>query len=264
MLKNFLIAILLITLTACTTTTTEKLPVKPAKSAADYNLELGMSYLQQGDMQRAKHKLLTALQQSPDSAKANEAMGYFQETTGDKQAAGNYYLKAVQLNPKSGRAQNNYGTFLCRSGRYQEAEQHFLMALQDASYLNTAQVYENAGLCALSVPDDAKALAYFSKAVAQDSRLSTSWLELGQITYRQANYKLAQQYLNQYMQMVAEPSAEALWLGIRVARQLNDANDAGKYTLELQGKHPNSAEYREFLKTQKQLPVLKTKRVLYL
>ena len=262
--KNFRLFIGTVFLTACTSLTKAPLVApETGEQAAKSNVELGMGYLQQGDMQRAKRKLLLALQQSPDSAQAHEAMGYFQENTGDKKAAENSYLRAISLDPKSGRARNNYGTFLCRVGRYQEADQQFALALQDPTYLNTAQAYENAGLCAMQIPDDGKASAYFNKAVLQDPRLSIPWLELGQLSYKQASYTQAQQYLNHYFQLVTEPNAEALWLGVRVARQLNDTESAGRYTLMLQSKHPNSAEYRELLASQKSLPAPKRKRVLY-
>lgn len=253
MKKNiFTFGLISLLLTACSSITSNE-PVKTTatKSAADYNVELGMGYLQQGDTARAKQKLLTAIEQQPYSAQAHDAMGYFLDNTGDSKSAESYYKNALALDSKSGAVQNNYGTYLCRHGRYQEAEQHFMLAVQDTNYLNTAGAYENAGLCAMQVPDLVKARDYFNQAVQHDPKRPLSWLELGEISYQQNKYQEAQQALSRYMQLTAEPGPEALWLGVRIARQLGDNTTAGNYTLTLQSKYPNSAEYKQLLASPK-------------
>lgn len=269
MKKNiFFVVGILFSLTACSSLfqsegeTSKVTSAKPTKTAAEYNVELGMGYLQQGDMQRAKSKLLTAVQQAPNSAQAQAAMGYYLENTGDNKNAESYYAKAVAINPQAGSAQNNYGTYLCRRGRYQEADQHFLLAVQDPNYLNTAGAYENAGLCAMQIPDLTKATNYFNQALQQDSRRALSWLELGKISFQQQNYPAAQTYFNHYMELTAEPSADALWLGIRIARQLGDTNAAGSLTLTLQSRYPNSPEYKQLIATPNTTNT-KVKRPLY-
>ena len=144
--------------------------------AANTNVELGLAYLQQHDSVRAKEKLLRALQQAPDWEVSQDAMAYFLENTGNKAAAEKYYQQAVKNN--SALACNNYGNFLCRDHRPLEAEKMFLKAVDNPVYLNTAKAYENAGLCALTIPDKIKAKIYFQKALQQDALLSLSQQEL--------------------------------------------------------------------------------------
>lgn len=219
-------------------------------SASNCNVQLGVSYLQQGDVQRAKSKLLTAIDQAPDSSQAQDAMGYYMENTGDTQSAEKFYLKAIALNPQAGSAHNNYGTYLCRIKRFQEADKQFMLAVQDVNYLNTAAAYENAGLCAMQIPDQNKAAGYFQKAVLQDPKRSVAFLQLGEIYYKQNNFKTAQQNLDQYMNLVSDPSPEALWLGVRLARSQNDTVTGGKYAIMLQTKYPNSEEFKKLRATQ--------------
>lgn len=243
-------------LSACTTTVTTRAPAKHNLTiqhnltAAGYNVQLGMAYLQQGDVQRAKSKLLLAHAQAPTWAPANDALAYYFETTGDMQKAQHYYVKAVDINPKAGAPQNNYGTFLCRTGHYQQAEQHFIIATQDTNYINTAAAYENAGLCALKIPDTAKATGYFQQAIKQDPRRATSFLELAQLDFKQNNIAQAQQDFNQYLQLTPNLDAEALWLGIRLARAMHNSALASSYILQLQNKYPNSFEYRQLRASQ--------------
>lgn len=261
-LKQFIITILIVTLTACSVFSKSKTQIS-GPQASDVNVQLGLAYLENGDVQRAHQKLLRAEEQSPSSLQAKEAMGYFLESTGSLSSADAYYRRATTLNPKSGAAQNNYGTFLCRRGRYSEADQHFLLALQDPSYLNTAQVYENAGLCAMQIPNTEKASGYFTQAITQDPKRAISWLELGRINYQTKNYQQAQQYLDHYMQLVKEPTANALWLGAVLARNLGNQTAAGSYTLMLQTRFPNSDAYKALIHTPKLKTKHKSKQLYY-
>lgn len=167
---------LLLNLSACSSNKsaidTEELSRKV--KTAKINAQLGIAYLEKGDVQRAKQKLLLSLEQAPNSPEPWYTMGYFLETTGNKQEAETYYLKAIALSPSQSEAKNNYGTFLCRTGRYQAAIQQFLQAAHARNYINPAAAYENAGLCALKIPDNKQARNYFQSALKSDSSRSLS------------------------------------------------------------------------------------------
>lgn len=146
--------------------------------AATYNVQLGLGYLKQGDRPRAKKKLLTALEQDPNSPDANAAIAYYFEQTSELEQSRRYYLKAVSLSSNGGAQLNNYGAFLCRQGEYKKAETYFLKAVKDEHYVHTAGAYENAGLCALAVPDYDNAKLYFTSALNQDPSRRVSLYEL--------------------------------------------------------------------------------------
>jgi type IV pilus assembly protein PilF len=269
MLKLALILTFLLTLSACQTgNQSGNLLLSPENSAASlaqaskYNVQLGLAYLNAGDFQAAKQKLILAQQQDPDSYIAQGAMGYFLNKTGETKQAEIFYKKAISLNPTAGATQNNYATFLCQQKRYAEADAHFMLAVQAPNYLNTAQAYENAGLCALQIPNTEKAAVYLNKAVSQDPTRVLAWLELAEMSYSQKNYAEAQTYLDHYMALSNEPEAEALWLGIRIARENGDTDKAGSYSLILQNRYPNSQQTKELLKTP-YVPGKKTQKVLY-
>ncbi|WP_045105973.1 type IV pilus biogenesis/stability protein PilW [Legionella hackeliae] len=218
-------------LTACQHQVAEKVvetASNKAKSqeAAAYNAQLGIAYLKQGDMPRAKRKLLTALDLAPNSADVNVAMAYFLEKTGDIKDAKIYYQKALSLAPKSGAQLNNYGTFLCRLGQYREAESYFLKAVSDVRYVHTAAAYENAGLCAEAIPDYGKAKQYFERALKQDPKRSESLYQLVTIELKQKHANRALMYLQKYAQPSAHDPA-LLALAVDVAHQ------AGKKNIEL-------------------------------
>lgn len=141
---------------------------QPTREAASYNTQLGLAYLKQGDRPNAKRKLLLALSQAPHSPDANAAMAYFMEMSGEIDKARLFYEKAMTMAPGKGAQLNNYGAFLCRHGQYERAEQYFLRAANDINYEHTAGAYENAGLCAMAIPNYIKAKHYFAKALQHD------------------------------------------------------------------------------------------------
>jgi type IV pilus assembly protein PilF len=170
--------------------------------AATYNVQLGLGYLKQGDRPRAKRKLLLALDQQPNSPDVNASLAYYFEQTTELDQAKKYYSKALALSNDSGPQLNNYGTFLCRQGDYQGAEKYFLKAVKDQSYLNTAAAYENAGLCALEIPDNDKAMSFFQKALNQDPSRRLSLYELTKIESKLGKDDEAVKLLQQYPEIV--------------------------------------------------------------
>lgn len=169
-----IIVILVISLLSACNTTSSKLENDKLTRTALLNTRLGMAYLEKNEVQPAKQKLLLALEEAPNIPETWYSMAYFLEKTGNPIDAKKYYLKAISLAPSNGEAQNNYGTFLCRAGDYQEAISHFLQAVKDTNYLDTASAYENAGLCALKIPDNKLAMQYFHHAVQEDPTMTTS------------------------------------------------------------------------------------------
>jgi type IV pilus assembly protein PilF len=147
-------------------------------STAKINIQLGVHYLQENNVFRAKQKLILALNQAPNIPETWYTMAYYFEITGNNEEAQRYYLKSIAIAPERGDVQNNYGTYLCRMGRYKESIKYFLLAAENPQYLDTASAYENAGFCALKIPDRNLAIKYFNKAVIEDPKRLVSQQEL--------------------------------------------------------------------------------------
>jgi len=196
--------------------------------AASYNMQLGLGYLSQGNRQRAKIKLLLALDQEPKSADINAAMAYYLEQTHDDEQAKKYYLNALSLSHHSGAQLNNYGAFLCRKTQYLEAERYFLQAVRDPQYINTAGAYENAGLCALAIPDRQKARVYFTNALNQDPEKRESLYELVVLETSDGKDKAAMQLLEQHPNLVLNDRV-LLDFAKEAARKLGEFDMALQY-----------------------------------
>lgn len=227
MYLRFVLILLVSFLTACSTTNTQPAITNNANSvlstnnlpAAGLNVQLGVTYLQQGNPALAKPKLLLALQQAPDWPPALDAMAYYLETTGDSVAAEKYYQQALSISPKDGSANNNYGTFLCRAKRYPEALHTFEQAIADPNYLNAANAYENAGMCATDANNTAAARKYYEHALLLNPNSSIALLGLAKLAYQRQDDSLAQHYLSAY-QKTGASDPEALTLADQIATKL--------------------------------------------
>ncbi len=206
---------------------------KHRSDAAGYNVQLGLGYLKQGNIPRSKRKLLLALEQAPNSPEANAAMAYFMEKTGDVDRAKTYYQKAMASAPGRGTQLNNYGAFLCRQGDYVQAEEYFLKAVNDFQYEHTAGAYENAGLCAMAIPDDTKAEHFFSKAVEQDPSSNQSLYELVKLEMKHNRLDEALAHLRKYPETVLH-SQEILTLAVQAAHQSGQLEVEANYRSSLE------------------------------
>lgn len=188
-------------------------------NTAKINAQLGIAYLERHNIQRAKQKLLLALEQAPDTPEPWYAMGYFLETTGNKADAKTYYLHAIDLAPQRGDVQNNYGTYLCRTGQYDAAIQHFMMAVQDHNYLDPADAYENAGMCALKIPNNRMARNYFSTALLQDPSKPNALLGLAELDYKSGNYRAASHQLSTF-RSIFPATPQSNYLSTQIQKKL--------------------------------------------
>lgn len=219
--KIILIITILLIVSACTNTKSPT-DIKADKkiATAKINVQLGMAYLERHDAQRAKQKFLLALSEAPTLPEAWYSMAYYLEVTGNKASAKEHYLKAISFAPKRGDVQNNYGTFLCRNGDYQNSIKHFLLAVKDTQYIDTADAYENAGLCALKIPNNALAKQYFEQAIKQDPNHPASLLELATLSYQDKQYKAAKDQLDAFLLLSpATPQSQAL--SEKLAKHIN-------------------------------------------
>tara|TARA_R110002110_G_scaffold404606_1_gene623138 strand:- start:166960 stop:167769 length:810 start_codon:yes stop_codon:yes gene_type:complete len=207
--------------------------------AAKINAELGLSYLQQGQNARAKTKLLRAMKLAPDMPDVHYAYGYYLEHIGELVEAEKSYLLAIKHDPKNGKSYNNYGAFLCRMARYRESETQFMQALKDKDYARTGEVYENAGVCVMQIPDIAKAQTYFETALRHDPNRHYAMLELAIIKYRQNNILEAQNYYSTYTKLAA-PTKRSLLLGVKLAEYTGNKDQAASLKLLLQAKFPDA------------------------
>ena len=220
------------------------------KRAALINVELGLGYLSQGQVARAKTKLTHALKLAPGIPETHTAMAYFLEMVGEYKDSEKEHKKSVKISSGKGAVYNNYGAFLCRRDRFKEADVAFNSAIADKEYARTAEVYENAGLCALKSQSKEVAAEYLTTAIRQDPSRSIALLELAALDLSQGKTQEAKDLLGRFRSL-SEPNPRSLWLGIQVAKALNDDKSATTQALMLKNLFRDSQEYQMYVNSEK-------------
>jgi len=245
-IKNGLIIVLLPLLISCVTVG-DRVPDNVKASAI--NVQLGMGYMRQNNMEQASAKLTKALSQDPDSASAHNAYAILQERLLQHEKAEEHYRIATELDPENSEAANNYGAFLCRNKREAESEKYFLKALKNPLYKTPEFAYTNAALCLLRIDQRVRAREYLKKALAARSNFSTALIAMGRLNYEDQNFNEAKLYLDRY-HLVAEPTARSLWLAIQTELEMDSNRNVTELAQQLEAKFPDSEEYKSWLKIQ--------------
>jgi type IV pilus assembly protein PilF len=91
--------------------------------------------------------------------------------------------------------------------------------------------------------------SFFERALKLEPDEPTSLLNLGQIRYRQGNIGEARKLVARHNKLVT-PSAESLWLALRVERRLGERAAEQAFANQLRRRYPTSPEYRALLRGQ--------------
>lgn len=240
-------------LAACVTTSSKPAPPVSPKEAAQFNVQLGINYLRQGDLQNAQAKLERAIAQDSSMPTAYSALGLVFERLGDHAGAEKNYRRAVSLAPDDPDSLNALAVFLClQKQETVEAMHYFEKALAvplSKTYSNKAMVYTNAGVCAKRV-DMEKAEGYLRSALAADPNFSQALLQLADVAFSRSNYLQSRAFLERFL-AAAPVTPDALWLGYRTENALGETSAARAYGERLKKEFPEAVETRLLLESQR-------------
>lgn len=227
----------------CASTATQGQKVSD-QDAARYNVQLGMSYLQRGDLEGAREKLERAAQQDPSLPAAHAALGILYERAGDGRRAGEHLRRATRLAPDDPNMLNNYGGFLCRQGDRREGIRHFDLAAGNPYYRTPEAALTNAGVCARGIPDPDAAENYFRRALDANRNYADALLQLADLSLETQRALQARAFLQRY-EAVSTASPFSLLLGHRIEIAAGDRQSASEYASRLRREFPDSREARE-------------------
>lgn len=213
------------------------------EDAARFNVQLGVNYLQRGNLQEAREKLERAAQQDPSLPAAHAALGILYERVGELDRAGSHLRRATQLAPDDPSMLNNYGGFLCRRGERKNGIEYFERAARNAYYRTPEVALTNAGVCARGIPDTEAAERYLRRALEVNRTHPEALLQLADLNLATGEVLSARAFLQRY-EAVAAATSYSLQLGRRVELAAGDLESAGDYTRRLLREFPESNEAR--------------------
>ena len=219
------------------------------RNRARIHTELGAMYFQAGNYAVALDELQIAINADSSYFQAYSIRGLVRTALKENDKAEADFRRALDIAPNDPEVNNNYGWYLCETGKERQSIAYFLNALKSPLYETPDRAYTNAGTCALKAGDLEGAQNYLLKALqlSRDGAM-TARLELAKLFYRRGILEESRIYLNDALKMMEPPSAEALWLGLRLERKLGNRVAEGGFASQLRSRYPSSNEYQEFLK----------------
>jgi type IV pilus assembly protein PilF len=160
------------------------------------------------------------------------------------------FQRALRLAPDDADINHNYGWFLCQqSGRATESIKYFLQAVRDPLYATPSRSYSAAGVCSMRAMNTRDAEVFFDRALKGDPNDLVALLQLSEIRYRQGALEEARRLITRYNRVV-EPSAQSLWLALRIERKLGERAAEAHLGNQLRRRYPASQEYESLQRGQ--------------
>jgi type IV pilus assembly protein PilF len=213
------------------------------RNRARIHTELASLYFGQKNMGVALEELRIATGADPTYAPAHSMFGLVYMELKENQLAQQSFERALRLAPNDSDINHNYGWFLCHTGREPEATRYFMHAVRNPLYATPWRSYAAAGMCTMRKNNLKEAEDYFQRALKLDPDEPSSLLQLGAIRYRQGSLDEARKLVARHNRLVT-PSAESLWLALRIERKLGERVAEGSFANQLRRRFPASPEYQ--------------------
>lgn len=224
-------------------TGTIKSETSEPRNRARIHTELASLYFEKGNMGVALEELRIATNADPSYALAHGMFGLVYMELRENKLAETSFQRGLSLAPLDPDINHNYGWFLCQTGRETESIKYFLQAVRNPLYPTPWRSYSAAGICSLRKDNVKDAEEFFLRALRQEPDDPPSLLQLGQIRYRQGNLEEARKMVSRFNKIV-DPTAESLWLAVRVERKLGERAAESSFANQLRRRFSSSREYQ--------------------
>jgi type IV pilus assembly protein PilF len=214
------------------------------RNRAKVHAELGALYYGRGNMAIALEELRIAAAADANYPLTYSLFGLVYMELRENQLAQSNFERALRLSPTDPDINHNYGWFLCQTSRENESIKYFLQAVRNPLYPQPWRSYSAAGVCSMRTNNLKEAEDFFQRALRQEPDEPGSLLQLGQIRYRQGGMEEARKLVGRYNRIV-EPTAESLWLALRVERKLGERAAESSYANQLRRRFAASREYQQ-------------------
>jgi type IV pilus assembly protein PilF len=213
------------------------------RDAATYNVQLGVAYLNQGDLPRAKDKLDRALSEDSNNADVHSARAMLFERMNELPKADDEFRNALRLAPHDPKVVNNYAVYLCQNGRTDEGVKRFMEAAHNALYATPEAAYTNAGVCLRAAKRDDEARGDFTRALQLRPNFAEAAYQLAALQFDHGELVPARANIDTYMGSF-DATPDLLLIGVRIARAQGDRAAAQKYARKLQLDFPGTDQAR--------------------
>jgi type IV pilus assembly protein PilF len=206
-------------------------------------MQLGMAYLNQGDLGLAKDKLDRAVAQNPDDPNVHSAMAMLEDRLGHPDKADKEFKTALNIGPRSPDVLNNYAVYLCRTGRTDEGVKSFEEAAHNKLYRTPEAAYTNAGVCLRGAKRDTQAAMSFQRALQAKPNFAEAAYQLADLDFQRGEVQEARETVERFTASF-DATPDLLLLGARITRKQGDRLAEEKFARKLRLDFPASDQAR--------------------
>jgi len=218
--------------------------VSAPRARARAHTDLGAAYYERGNLGVALEELRIALTADPGYAPAYNVLGLVHLDLKELPQAQQSFERGLSIAPNDPDINHNYGWFLCQTDREDQSLNYFLAAIKNPLYPTPQKSFALAGACAMRKGNKSAARDYFERALRLDPNIPMALVNLAKLRFGAGELSAAHALVGRFNQIV-EPTAESLWLALRIEHRLGDRGAQARLASELKRRFPASREYRD-------------------
>ncbi len=214
---------------------------RDARSRAVAHVELAGAYYSQGNMGVALEEVRIALKADPGYAPGYNMLGLIQVELKDVTRARASFERALRIDPRDPDTNHNFGRLLCQNGQVNEGVRRFMAAVQNPLYRTPARSYASAASCYLGAQRTDEALDLFQQSLRVDPSFAPALLPTAELLIKKGNAEAARALVTRFDTLV-RPTAESIWLQLRIERRRGDAAAESASAALLKQRFPDSVQ----------------------
>ena len=221
----------------------------PPRERARIHTDLAAAYYERGNLAVSLEELRIAIEADPGYASAYNVLGLVHADLRENEQAQASFERALRISPTDADTNHNYAWFLCQTDREEQSLRYFLAAVRNPLYTTPQKSYFLAATCAARKSKYQEAQDYYERAIKLDPNYAAAILGLSQLKYRRGDLVDSGSLLVRYNRLV-EPTAESLWLALRIERKLGDKAAESSFAQQLRRQFPGTPEFQKLVKGQ--------------
>lgn len=221
--------------------------IADGRRRAEVHTALAGEYYSRGNFPVALSEVRLALKDDSTYFPAYNMQGLIYMELHEDASARESFGQALSISPNNAEVLNNFGWFLCLRNETERGLDMMHRAAADNFYPTPEKAYLSAGLCLRRAGRSQEAEDQLRRAVLIRPDLIGALYNLASLTFERGALKDAETYLLRYMRLVSSPSLDALVLGVKIARGLNDSSAEQSYMQQLRRRFPDAPEAQAVL-----------------
>ncbi len=243
-MKRWLLVLLVLGMAGCVGTggKTVNLGGKDAEQRAVVRVRLASEYLRLQNYHEATRNALQAFEHVPRYAPAYNVLAMISVELRDDDKARAYFKQALESSPNDSDVLHNHGWFLCERGDTKTGLQQLQAAVRNPLYSSPDHSMLVAGQCARKAGDTAAARDYLERALKYRGDNFEAKMQLADLLLQTGSVAEARRAAMEVVKVMNPPSAELLWLAVRVERKLGNREGQLRFSDDLRKRYPDSLE----------------------